>query len=615
MAVEVGAAYLTIVPSMKGFGKKLSGQIDPEMGTAGKSAGSKFGSALAASGKKSGLSFSKVLGGVLLGGAGVAIAGIGAIIHTGFGEVMDASAGTAQLAAGIKSTGNAAGVSVKGLNDLASSIEGYSGQTDDSIVASEKLLLTFTNIKNNGPDKIFDLATAATANMAAKLGGDASEAAIQLGKALNDPVKGVSALSRVGVSFTEGQKKSIKAMVEHGDQAGAQKIILKELETEFGGAAKAFGDSGPGQIAKSKRAFEGLSQTLVEGAMPAIGKISDKIKTDVIPAMKNFATEFTNGTGAGGTFKNVLNDVGAVIGTTATAIGGIVGWLKDHNGVVKAAAVVVGVLTVAVQAHNLALAISTGSLKAWILQTTIVKTGLAVWTAGQWLLTAAMNANPIGLVITAIGLLIGGIVLIATKTTWFQTVWKVMTDALGAAWRWMWNSILAPIIRFVLNGFASITDGIAGMLHTLSNIPGFGWAKTAADKMAGAADKARALAKGIKDIPDKKTIDITARFTSVVANATATAAHNLGARAAFAGGTNFAPGGPALVGENGPEVVYLPRGSQVIPNHAIGSAMAGGGIDYDRLGEAVAKAVAKRPNVLDGQIMAASVDRRLGSYR
>src|SRR5665647_1205264 len=534
MAVEVGAAYLTIVPSMKGFGKKLSGQIDPEMGTAGKSAGSKFGSALAASGKKSGLSFSKVLGGVLLGGAGVAIAGIGAIIHTGFGEVMDASAGTAQLAAGIKSTGNAAGVSVKGLNDLASSIEGYSGQTDDSIVASEKLLLTFTNIKNNGPDKIFDLATAATANMAAKLGGDASEAAIQLGKALNDPVK---------------------------------------------------------------------------------GKISDKIKTDVIPAMKNFATEFTNGTGAGGTFKNVLNDVGAVIGTTATAIGGIVGWLKDHNGVVKAAAVVVGVLTVAVQAHNLALAISTGSLKAWILQTTIVKTGLAVWTAGQWLLTAAMNANPIGLVITAIGLLIGGIVLIATKTTWFQTVWKVMTDALGAAWRWMWNSILAPIIRFVLNGFASITDGIAGMLHTLSNIPGFGWAKTAADKMAGAADKARALAKGIKDIPNKKTIDITARFTSVVANATQAAAHNLGARAAFASGTNFAPGGPALVGENGPEVVYLARGSQVIPDHAIGSAMAGGGIDYDRLGEAVAKAVAKRPNVLDGQIMAASVDRRLGSYR
>jgi len=60
------------------------------------------------------------------------VAGIGAIIKAGFAESKDASAGNAQLAAGIKSTGDAAGVSVKGLNALASSIQGYSGQTDDS---------------------------------------------------------------------------------------------------------------------------------------------------------------------------------------------------------------------------------------------------------------------------------------------------------------------------------------------------------------------------------------------------------------------------------------------------------------------------------------------------
>jgi len=43
----------------------------------------------------------------------------------------------------------------------------------------------------------------------------------------------------------------------------------------------------------------------------------------------------------------------------------------------------------------------------------------------------------------------------------------------------------------------------------------------------------------------------------------------------FAVGTNFAPGGMALVGERGPELVNLPRGSQVVPA-AQTSAMLGG---------------------------------------
>lgn len=248
---EVAKAYVSLLPSAKGFDKSITSQISGGVASAGKGAG-------------------LLMGGAMLAGIGVAVGGIAAVVKTGWDEVMDASKGTAQLAAGIKSTGNAAGVSVKGLNDLASSIQGFSGQTDDSIVASEQLLLTFTNIKNTKTDKIFDQATLASANMAAKMGGDASGSAIQLGKALNDPVKGITALSRVGVSFTEGQKESIKAMVKHGDVAGAQKIILKELETEFGGAAKAAGESLPGQVAIAKRSFEDLSQSIMTGIMPAL---------------------------------------------------------------------------------------------------------------------------------------------------------------------------------------------------------------------------------------------------------------------------------------------------------------------------------------------------------
>ena len=267
MSQSVGYSTLDVIPSAKGFGKALSKDIDPQMSDAGKFSGAKFG---------------KVLGGAALAGFAAAAAGFGMVLKTGFSEAMDASAGVAQLAAGIKSTGNAANVSVKGMTDLAGSIQGFSGQTDDSIVAAQKLLLTFTNIQNNGPDKIFDQATLAAANMAAKMGGDASSNAILLGKALNNPTQGISALTRVGVAFTEGQKASIKAMQDHGDVAGAQKIILKELEVEFGGAAKAAGESLPGQLSIAKRSFEDLSQTVVGGLLPAfsvgLSGINDFVK-------------------------------------------------------------------------------------------------------------------------------------------------------------------------------------------------------------------------------------------------------------------------------------------------------------------------------------------------
>lgn len=89
------------------------------------------------------------------------------------------------------------------------------------------MLLTFTKVSG----KEFDKATGLAFDMAAVLGGDAKSASMQLGKALNDPVKGMTSLSRAGVQFTAQQKEQAKAMIASGDVTGAQGIILKELET------------------------------------------------------------------------------------------------------------------------------------------------------------------------------------------------------------------------------------------------------------------------------------------------------------------------------------------------------------------------------------------------
>jgi hypothetical protein len=572
-----------------------------------------------------------------IGGIGKAlgetiIAGTALVLGVGMKEAMDASAGVAQLNAGIKSTGNAAHVSVKGMTDLASSIQDYSGQTDDSIVATENLLLTFTNIKNVGPNKIFDQATVAAADMAAKMGGDASGMAIKLGKALNDPVKGMTALQRVGVAFTKGQKDSVAAMIKHGDTAGAQSLILAELTKEFGGAAKAAGNSLPGELKKGQRAFEDMSQSVVETFLPiiqpAISGLSKSIK-DNTPAIQRFAKAFSED------IKNaiiivtpplkafgswIVDHKPLVIGFGVAAMGVALAF-KFYEGVMKAVTVatatwtvIQGLGTAAMWVWNKAIGTSIGetlALKAMYLGSAIAS---GVMTAAQWLLNAALTANPIGIVVMAVAALVGAIILIATKTTWFQTVWEYMSGALGKAWQWLWNSILAPIIRFVLNGFASITDGIASMLNTLSNIPGFGWAKDAANKMSGAADKAHALANGIKDIKDKKvavTVVYGATWSAKTANivsAINSAGKGHVTVGANASGTDNWRGGPTWVNERGGEIIDLPSGSRVIPADKSAKMMDGvGSFDYDRMAAAMSRAQI----ILDGKNVARSVDQRL----
>ncbi|MFC6999601.1 phage tail protein [Rufibacter roseus] len=152
----------------------------------------------------------------------------------------------AQLEATLKSTGNSAGFTSKELQDMASQLQGKTLFGDEATIQAQALLLTFTDIKKG----VFEDAMPAIQDMAQKMAGDGPAdlkgATIQVGKALNDPIKGISALSKVGVSFTEEQKATIKTMQEMGNKASAQKLILAELNKEFGGSAEAARKAGTG---------------------------------------------------------------------------------------------------------------------------------------------------------------------------------------------------------------------------------------------------------------------------------------------------------------------------------------------------------------------------------
>lgn len=179
----------------------------------------------------------------------------------------------AQLAAVIKSTGGVAGMTADAVNDLAGELQNVTKFEDDATIAGANLLLTFTNI---GKD-VFPEATRTMLDMSQALGQDLKSSAIQLGKALNDPIEGMTALKRVGVSFTQEQKEQIMVLQESGDLMGAQKVILAELAREFSGAAEAAGGTFAGKLAILTNKFDDFKEKIGTAVIPVLEQVLDKI--------------------------------------------------------------------------------------------------------------------------------------------------------------------------------------------------------------------------------------------------------------------------------------------------------------------------------------------------
>ena len=166
----------------------------------------------------------------------------------------EAEAAQAQLAAAILSTGGAANRSRDQLNAFASELQSVTNFGDEAINAMQGVLLTFTQIEG----ATFDRATSAILDLSTAMGTDLKSSALQVGKALNDPILGMTALSRSGIQFTETQKEAVKAMVATNDIAGAQALILSELETQFGGSAAAARDTLGGALTSLGNAWGDL---------------------------------------------------------------------------------------------------------------------------------------------------------------------------------------------------------------------------------------------------------------------------------------------------------------------------------------------------------------------
>jgi len=224
-------------------------------------------------------------------GAGLAVAGFAAYSVKSF---MEAQKVMAQTEAVLESTGGQANVTKDQVVQLAGSLRDLTGVDDDAVQASENLLLTFTAIRNEAGkgNDIFNQTEKAVVDMATAMNNGAipsmeqlNSTTIQVGKALNDPISGMTALRRVGVRFTEDQVKLITKLQESGDLMGAQKLILQELALEFGGAGKAAGQTMAGQLAILMSHVQDVAEDVGEALMPALQGLLI-ILEDLVPVLK-----------------------------------------------------------------------------------------------------------------------------------------------------------------------------------------------------------------------------------------------------------------------------------------------------------------------------------------
>jgi hypothetical protein len=215
-----------------------------------------------------------------------------------------------KLQAVLKATGGAAGLSKDQIAGMAGELQKVTTFGDEAILSGQTMLATFTRI---GRD-VFPEASKAMLDLATHMGGDVDGAAKALGKALNDPIEGLSALSKAGVKFTSDQERQIQTMIRAGDIASAQGVILKTLEGRFGGMAEAAAQ-GLGVWKQNANLFGELGEAIGKQFAPAAEMAGRAVRSLLTFLSEN--EQVAKFAAAAATAVAVVGGLGTVIGTAS----------------------------------------------------------------------------------------------------------------------------------------------------------------------------------------------------------------------------------------------------------------------------------------------------------
>lgn len=477
--IDSGKVTKTAETGGKAFGntfklaaKKSTGnpiEIDDRVAkSAGSRAGKKFGDS---AGKEAHSSFGGKFSGLLKGGlVGLAAAGaaVGAVLG---GEIIagarDSIKTTKILQNQIKNLGKEGQKAFSGAFDFAETLGAAIGVDDDDINKVTAKLASFPNAFKAGSlgAEAMERAIKSAFDLQAVGIGSAESNIVGIGKALDNPIKGMSALAKSGVSFTDEQKKQITNLTKQGKLGEAQAILLAGIESNAKGAASAAADP----ITKAKVAAEGLVEGLAIKLLPTITKIADWLATKVLPAVSALAEKY--GPAVAAVFVGIASGAKAAFG-----------WVKDNLSWITPIAAGIGAIALAWGTWTAAISIWQG----------ITKAAIAIQTA--WNVVMAMN--PIGLIVLALVGLGVALVVAYKKSETFRNIvnaaWNGIKVAALAVWNFLKSVFTAWIGMYVflwnkaiqaknilVAAFFAVRDGIGSAFTRIKEFFSGLWSRVA----------------------------------------------------------------------------------------------------------------------------------------
>ena len=447
----------------------------------------------------------KGMGAGFKGVAGAVAGGlaIGAVVGFGkaaIGAAEESEKATAGLQNVFKQMGDSTGTAATEAMKYADELSALTAIEDETIIAAQTQLATFGAVSDETArtSGIFDRATAAAADLAAAGFGSMDSNAVALGKALNDPIKGIGALAKSGVTFTDAEKEMIAGMQEAGDMTGAQKVVLEALEKQVGGTAAA-------------------TVTSSEKMGKATGDLTESVGSMLLPAFEALAPVLQ--TVAGFLEDNmtwILPLVGAILGIVAaikvwSIVQGILNTVLALNPIMLVVLAVVALIAVVVlviknwdkvvkflkaawAAIQRAAVTVFGAIGRFFTQIwgAVRDTIVGVWNRIKNTVTGIWNGirDVAKTVFGAIGDFFGSIIdryvrafqriwdflkrfvdYIGTVGDAIAGMWEVVSSALGTAWSGVVD-VFKSVVNTFIRGINTIISGINSAVGIINKIPG-----------------------------------------------------------------------------------------------------------------------------------------------
>ena len=506
MAYQLAQAYVQIVPSMKGVGKAIESAFDGPSKSVGQKAGDTAGGGFSRG-------FSAKLGVISGVASSIATKVIG--VFSGLsGQILDASDSTQKFA----QTLDFAGVGADQIKKLTTSTQEYANKT---VYGIDDIRNTTAQLAANGVPNYDKLAEAA-GNLNAVAGGNSEtfkSVAMMLTQTAGAGKLTTENWNQLADAIPGASGKLQEAMLKNGAYTGNFRDAMANGEItsqEFNDALMQLGmNDGAIKAAESTQTFEGafgnLEATIVDGAANIVNTVKPYI-TGTVTALGDGigkAMQWTNDfTGAlmksqgVQTFANGVKSIAGAVGSVIVPISGIIGYLFNFSGKADGAGTaaqrlsdvlgfVGGILQSVgtfvqqnadwMQALAIAVMAGYGAFQLFSIIQTVVgfvkafSVAETAATAAQWLLNAAMSANPIMILVVAIAALVAGIVWFCTQTETGRQLWADFTGFLQATWQNITDFFQATwqnITQWFSNAAANIQNGWNALTAFIGSIPG-----------------------------------------------------------------------------------------------------------------------------------------------